>query len=143
MKIWLLTVGEYSDYRVVAVFDEEHKAEAEKYAEWIGGDVEESLVLNDYKCEEPLKDRQFYVFQMHRDGSTTEIRTRSSLRSNGMYWHSHYWLDSKKRYHWKPAWHWCLHIEMYAKSKEHAVKVANEIRVQILAGAKPDEGVLP
>ena len=38
-KLRLLTIGSYSDYTVLGVFDEDHKDEADRIAEVIGGGV--------------------------------------------------------------------------------------------------------
>lgn len=145
MKLYLLTTGEYSDYRVVAVFDEEHLEEVRRLAALIGGDVQddEPLVLNEYQHDQPPPDARMFVrFCMFRSGMASEIHTDSLLNENGKRHKARYDVDCAERIPSLPNSVWRLHVQMYARSNEHAIKVANELRSQILAGAKPLQGDL-
>lgn len=150
MRIWLLAIGEYSNYTVRAVYDEAHLQEGEKMAELIGGRIEgrdyeeEPLILNHFDHEAPPAGTKYYQLTMYRDGTMAEkISEYSLLKESGKLRESFYWLETNRRYKFLRKSHWRLSVGMYARSQEHIVKVANEIRTRILAGALPDEGPIP
>jgi len=138
MKLWIVGVGQYSDYRNVAVFDDEHKADAEKAAELMGGQVEEeSFVLNGLTLDVPPEGKRFFHIQMDKKGKSHGSDYYGVLDEDGKK-HKEEYSVYKGTY--SP---WELSVQMYARDKEHATKVTNEIRIQILAGSKPPEGQLP
>ena len=156
VKIWLVATGEYSDYGVVAVFDDQHKPEAEEFAKLVGGRVEEEPLTLNPTHQEPPAGQSFFQVRMFRNGSLDSsscdkgIYQEDVLYEDGTLHKCHYHVTSYENY---PAYehdpnrvdksYWQLSVSLYARDKEHAVKVANEIRIQILAGAKPSEGSIP
>lgn len=139
MKVWLLSIGEYSDYRILSVFDEEHKKEAEELAELIGGELEENhFVLNklpDYDI--PPKGMRFFRMKMKRNGGIVFCTEGAVLNEFGSSHKCDYLLDESKN-----GRRWRLFVNNYAKDKKHMIKTTNDIRVRILAGSLPKEGSL-
>ena len=145
-RIWLLTIGEYSSYYVGAIFDDEHKKEGEQVAELIGGKIEEEpKLLNVFEHEEVPAGLKFYELTMTSDGSLVDaVKILTPLlRDDGTWRNEHYWLVSGHNSSLVPKHHWWLTVQIYSKNQEHAIKVADEIRVQILSGGKPDKGAIP
>lgn len=144
-RIWLLSCGDYSNYNVKALFDDEHKGEGEEIAALIGGEIEEEpFLLNSFDFEKPPPGKVYRCVLMYRDGSVDEIDERCTLLDeDGKRFRQYYWLDSKETYPNVPKSRWRLCVRMYCKRKEHIVKVAGEIRIQILAGVKPTRGDIP
>ncbi len=140
MKVWLLHVGNSPDPFVVGVFDDEHKERAEEAAELMGGYVGgEPLFVNDFSCEKPPPGEAFRV-SMDQNGKSTWDGTWNyiafplpRLNSEGRCWESGYRVRQDESC-------WSLYATLYAQNREHAVKIVDEIRVQVLAGDKPKEG---
>lgn len=153
MNVWLLTIGEYSAYQVLAIFDDAHRAAGERTAALIGGELEghdddEPFVLNQFDIDEPPTGKEFHQLEMGRSGEIYSHYKNPPLDDEGKKRHEKYRLDSHetrgniaREYTRKSVWR--LHVRMYAKNMEHIVKVANEIRMQILARTKPATGDLP
>ncbi len=144
MNVYLLSRGEYSDYEVIAIYDEDHKSDCEQAAKAIGGECEGPLVLNQFSTDQPPADKQYYSFAMCKDGSIVDIKSasqpESSLTKDGKLKNQGYYTRTALNTYRERASYWRLNIGMYAYSFEHAVKVASEIRTQIIAGAKAEEG---
>ena len=140
MKLWIVGIGEYSDYRNVAVFDDEHKADAEKAAELMGGGVQdEPFILNGPVLDVPPEGKRFFDIQMDKRGKSWGGDYGSVLDESGKKHEERYSVSVYDDAHGR----WQLGVHMYARDNEHAVKVTNEIRIQILAGSKPPKGQLP
>ena len=145
MNVWLLSVGCYSNCRVVGAFDDAHKVEAEKIAELINGDLkEEPLRLNHFDCDEPPVGLKSFVVVMMRHGLVRRIDSQSTLDEGGCRWKSCYRVRTHENDpNWTPKGMWRLEVCVYAKHEKHAVKITNDLRAQILAKALPEEGKLP
>lgn len=141
-KVWLLCVGEYSSYRVVAVFDDARKKQAERIAEMIGGSVDGPYSLNGFEAQCPPIGMKFFEVDIRRDGKAT-VRLGRVLDENGKRQETYNHLFTHDNRPHERRSHWLLVCRLYAKSEEHAVKIANELRVQILAGVKPDNVEIP
>jgi len=147
MKICLIMIGEYSSRSTVAVFSEDNLEQAKQIAEWIGGDVEEGWVVNEFDYEQPPKGMSYFELEMCKDGKVVRSYTGSILTDGyrdgdegGKCHDEHYILiDGTHKYAFRRS-HWRLHVCCYAKTEKHAVKIANDIRVRILAGGLPKEG---
>ncbi len=136
MNIWMVSTGEYSYYSVNALFADDHKSEAQAFAVLTGGRVEEhSLSLNPTH-EEPPPGQTFFRFHMEKDGTSRDWVEDKPLDRVGCRHSARYRLCSALTFSW------VMYFAVYAHNREHAVKIANEIRVQVLAGSKPEEGTL-
>jgi len=132
MKVYIVTWGEYSDYHIIGVFINEDKANAA--AKLIDGCVE-LWDVDLLRLVDPGQD--FFVIIMKHNGDC-KTHQRSRLDSDNAEprkpWCSlrtHVDHPYKRKSYWELEWHG------YAKSKEHAVKIASDIRRQILAGKTP------
>lgn len=120
--IYVVTEGQYSDYHICGVFDD--RGLAEKFcATFTGGydtpEIEE-WPINPLKKE--LKAGYIpYFLRMDKEGNTTEIRASES--SHGFGGDEAPGFDIGKN-----MYTYCL-----AKDSAHAMKIANEQRLQILA----------
>ena len=120
-KMYVLTVGEYSDYRVLGVFSSPELAE-EVYAKRkdIGRDychsVEEYFLNNDPNAPEGMKPCSVI---MRRDGSVTNIQ----INPDGSSTYEDQFISEKidRRFY------------MWARDDKHAVKIANERRTKMIA----------
>lgn len=114
-KVWIVTAGCYSDYHIVAVFD--NKEQADALVAHIGhssDDTVEEWTLNDPKYCGPL---DWWYVHMELDGD--RARAEGSTGPG----------DSKDTYHSREAiWGYCR-----AKDEQHAIKIMNERRAQLLA----------
>lgn len=134
-KVYLVTEGSYSDYGVHAVFSESQKERAKRMAVLIGGGVEEyPLNIDDYK--DPGMDHFNVLMRKNGEANvekhfrldcvgdkySTEVSFRTEKDWPGFYRKSH----------------WLIYWRGYAKSKEHAIRSADELRRQILAGQRPE-----
>lgn len=119
-KIYVVTAGEYSDYRIQAVFSE--KEIAEKYVKLFKKD-------SDFRVEEhdlnPDKEgisngyNPFYVI-MTREGECVSVNKDLSC------YFDHGSINV--------GWDGNLEVSLFAKDKKHAIKIANEKRLQVIAG---------
>ena len=132
-KVYIVMEGCYSDRSIEAVFTEDQENEANEYARLIGGDVEE-FPLNIPVPDDPGLD--FFIIKMRKDGSSY-VGKEPRLKCNGEKCDSRVWLSTHKDIKWARKSHWVLYWRGYAKNQEHAVRSANEIRRQILAGQRP------
>ena len=118
-KVYLVTDGDYSDYRVLGVYSSMEKAEHAKLLYAADNDVEEYEL--DAVPESP-PGLLAYVVIMELSGDV-----------------SHMWQESVKGF--KSRWHpgdpygsapvaW---FRIWARDEQHAVKIANEWRAQIIA----------
>lgn len=116
-KVYVVTSGEYSDYRIEAVFMT--KEQANEY-------INEYTYSNDFKIEEfnvnvPLNkwDKIFSIW-MDKEGNTNVLKKLFIKKST---WHKNYggFQDGK------------LFFEIRADTEKRAVKIVNEKRIQILA----------
>ena len=122
--VFLVTRGDYSDYRVCAVFTE--KALAEKYIDSFKGNSYdefriEKYTLNPYQYELKHGYKPFFL-RMTKDGNCTEINVKDS--SFGFEDEDiDVGIDVNKN----------MYISIFAKDETHAIKIANEKRVQLIA----------
>ena len=122
---FLVTRGDYSDYRVCAVFTE--KALAEKYIDSFKGNSYEEFRIENYALNpyqyELKNDYKPFFLRMTKEGNCTEINVKDS--SYGFEDEDiDFGFDVNKN----------MYISIFAKDETHAVKIANEKRVQLIAG---------
>lgn len=105
--IYVVTSGEYSDYRIHAVFDT--KVAAEEYAgTWADVEVH---ALN-YVPKQPLGRKQYTVY-VHANGEVSHVRDYGVY---GHQWHITQLTDGRPYFH----------IECWARDEQHAVKIAKD-----------------
>lgn len=122
--VFLVTRGDYSDYRVCAVFTE--KALAEKYIDSFKGNSYnefriENYTLNPYQYELKNDYKPFFL-RMTKEGNCIEINVKDSssgFEDEGIV----VGFDIHKN----------MYISIFAKDETHAIKIANEKRVQLIA----------
>lgn len=128
-KLFIVTTGSYSDYRLFGVYDTVEKAEAVKKA--LGFDANDvyPATLNDGYAE-LQKEYRTYRVEMGHDGTTLDIG--EGTFEEGVTWKL---LRLIKRYD-REAQHTnevYLQWRGFAKDKKHAVKIVNEIRARLIA----------
>lgn len=136
MRILLVSVDEYSDMKIVAAFDKDHSAEAAKCAELIDGRIYGEFALNHFQCDDVPEGYSHYIVFIRGDGHVMEPLPRIGppLEDTGR-------LRMVGHDITKPSnanTHWRFRVCCFAKSQEHAVKIANDIRVRVIAGALPE-----
>lgn len=123
-NIFVVTRGDYSDYRICAVFTE--KELAEKYVnsfkedDWSKPRIE-IYSLNPYEHQLKNNYKPFFL-RMQKDGTCTEIYVKDSS----------YGFESEELNIGFDI-HKNMHISIFAKDEKHAIKIANEKRVQLIA----------
>lgn len=121
--VFLVTRGDYSDYRVCAVFTD--KKLAQKYIDSFEKAYDEFRIEN-YKLnpfsKELKADYKPYFLRMKKDGTCTEIYVKDSS-----YGFESEDLDVGFDIHKD------MYLSVFAKDEKHAIKIANEKRVQLIA----------
>jgi len=118
--IYVVTQGEYSDYHIKGVYESKELAE-EIYG--VGCDIEEWTLNTDIN-EHRQGLKRFGVF-MGKDGNDTRILN---------YWiHDRSPRDVIREYN-KIGLR--ATFEMWARDESHAIKIANERRVQLIANGQ-------
>lgn len=119
--LYAVSRGEYSNYQVIAIFDD--KTLAEKFRDSVSNPNEiEEYELNPYKTQLRKGFKCFRVV-MQKDGSSeTELE---------------YFTDDDNRfdviqYRGEPEKQ--LRARVWARDEQHAVKIVNEKRTRLIAG---------
>ena len=124
-KIYLVTDGEYSDFKVIHIASTPEKAEYAKRLYKADNDVEE-WVLDELQ-EHPRGMLYYYVW-MQEDGTSRICQATP------------FCLATQE---WEPSALYermmvvpCVRFAAWAKDEQHAVKIANERRVQLIASGE-------
>lgn len=117
--VWVVEDGDYSDYCVIGVYSEE--ASALQAASMFGGDVSEWPL--DPGVDEINRGLKPYYVAMSRNGGNVSTFQENSLPGEKGYW---IYESYGARKH-------ILTTSVWATSKDHAIKIVNEKRIQILA----------
>jgi len=123
-NVYLVTTGDYSDYHIVAAFNTNKKAnDFIKLFNVNGYDAMrvESLCLNP-NSEAVENKRKPYFLRIDKGGRVKDLNWESSYygfegSSEVSFTHDKYWMN----------------IHCFAKDEKHAMKIANEYRIQYLA----------
>jgi len=133
MKIYKLEDGEYSDYRVIGIFTT--KENAKKVQKIVGGEIVEDKTDPDiYQINKGLFR---YRVAMLRDGTTKSIELNDLQREVGspekisIIRRSKYWPPGMPDDILMPAD--ILNAIIWAKDEQHAIKIVNEKRIQLIA----------
>lgn len=131
-KIYVVTSGSYSDYHIVAVYDNKELAEKHKDLLRDGNDVEEYVLNEDADlAQRGLKE---FNVRMLRDGEV-EMASQWDIGRGEEECN----LEDDEQYYWKngekivTASYKVLRVKCFAKDKQHAIKIANEKRIQLIA----------
>ncbi len=116
--IYVVTGGEYSDYRILGVYSTQEKAALARVCR--GGDEVEEYVLDEHieAYEQGLY--SWHITMMYN--GDTRMAVRSETRGIG---------TSFVTRRGQPGW--LLDSVAWARDKEHAVKIVNEKRARLIA----------
>ena len=127
-KVYIVTAGDYSSYRICAVFStkakaEEYIAEAARASKDKGRDFNpiEEYELDLYEDKHP----GLYPWRVHmeKDGSTKGFQS----------WQMSFPFDADYSFEFLRHETECLRNDCWAKDKDHAIKITNELRVRLIA----------
>ncbi len=128
-KIYIVTSGSYSDYSIHAVFSD--KAVAEEFSKTVayGADVE------DWDLDIPPEKWFLTTVDMLKNGDTIGVHTESSDSPDSREEKFSFWPD---RVEWgNPprggTGQMVLRVKVFTKERERAIRVANEVRAQLIA----------
>jgi hypothetical protein len=135
MILHILSEGDYSDYRVLAVYDDGHLDEAKRVAELVGADLDcrgGPFELNKFDVESPPDGMKYFSLCVGKDGTCIYCREEPVLDVDGNRLKSTWYASATTL--------WKLHVHLYAVDDDHARKIVSDLRHEIIAGAKPDHG---
>jgi hypothetical protein len=125
--IYIVTNGSYSDYRIVAVYDNNEMAQ--QHANSLPDAQVEEYEINQFA--DKLKQGLFaFEITMQKDGTVIYVHKKGFELDDWDNTPSIYCRDGDCQ----------LSYPCYAKSEEHATKIANEKRLQLIAADKWIEG---
>lgn len=131
VTVYAATSGSYSDYSVDAIFSTKARAQAYREAfpkrDW--NEIEEYVI--DQWSTEIERGLIHYNVVMYKDGEVRTVERSEYSCADG---HKVYW--SMQAY-WRPTKPWA-NFWVWAKDEKHAVKIANERRVQDIASSTDD-----
>lgn len=129
MKVYVVTSGESSesDYRIRGVYADMEKAEHAKKLCGSANDIEEYRVNHIFKTP---SSRFWHCVEMGRDGHTKTVKIEDGENEDGN--------ENAVQYIPYCLWHYgtksdLMVFHMWAKDEAHAVKIANEKRVALIA----------
>ena len=122
-KVYIVTSGEYSDYRIEAIFSEKETAErlVQKYNDldrWDEWRVEEWALDSGDLVAAANRKQDCYIVRMAKNGDVVGVGISNHINDAG-----EIMFDIYNQLVYKPC----------AKSKEHAIKITNEKRAQLIA----------
>lgn len=132
-KVFAISTGSYSNYSVRAIFTT--KAKAEEFMKYIPDDYNEIAEwdLDPAEAELIRKGYSPWSVLMLRDG-TTESTNRLDIDCYTVTsCSSRIWERTKAEFYKGKKIQDCLQAQVMAKSEAGAVKIANEIRTQMIA----------
>jgi hypothetical protein len=120
-KVWVLTSGTYSDYRICAIFSDKATADAAMELDRDRDSSVEEWVLD--AAADPVKrGESVWLVWMTRDGNA------QSPSQFGYNWRPEpFHIDTEKG---------CCKFLGYARDAEHAIKICNEKRTRAIADGK-------
>ena len=127
MKIYAVSEGRYSDYRIVALFSSSDKAQ--EFIDEIHGDRIEEYELDPPDVDMRRQGYRVWYISMQRNGDL-------HLAADG-YNSNDIEEDPEIKCHYVPyLQEYACYRTLWAKSKEHAIKIVNEQRAQLIAEGK-------
>lgn len=137
-KIYMVTCGIYSDYREFGFYSTKEKAEEviKILKENNNTDVNDDVVEVIVDSLEPsfLRTHDFYYISMERNGDIIFVSkgTKESYYENNQFYITECSIANYKR----SSTGNCLSMSVYAHDKQHAVKIVNEKRIQLIANGE-------
>ena len=139
MNIYLVASGHYSDFSIEAVFSTKEKAE--EFINWFNSEQlgywSDSLRILTYTLDpetvrEAREGYMRYQVTMLKNGDVEEVRYDGT---DNVWTHSNYrvWFRKNTPAYFDEYIENALVVETNALSPEHAIKIANEYRVQSIA----------
>lgn len=125
---YVVTVGEYSDYHICGVYSDRERAEYA--AQLFRGGVEEFEV--DSWPDHPQGMLRFFVRMKHGGESTVGNASPTEAEYQAHHFAADYWTGVQE-----------LWMHVWAKDEQHAVKIVNEKRGQLIAGDQWPDNELP
>lgn len=121
MKIYSVSKGEYSDYRVMALYS--NKEYAEEVCNRISGYSKyERPFVEEFTLDENLeilkKGYNIYFLRMDREGNASEIEATDAIDN---IWDWGFDIHNK------------LYMYVLAKDEKHAIKIVNDKRAELIA----------
>lgn len=138
MKVWVVEQGEYSDYRVVGVFSSRENAQLVADAingERVACDATVAEWLMDPAVADLNAGRRPFVVHMLRDG-TVERCEAWQITGYELAGKFDIWRRSEALAYAGTDKPDCLSATVWATDAEHAVKIVNEKRVQMIASGE-------
>lgn len=116
--VYIVTSGEYSDYGINAVFSTEEKAK-EYIAQFNDkGTYPRPYFINEYIIDDTSKMKgKPYKVEMLKNGNVVIVEHKDDVIDDDDIW----------------AYEGKLHWHGYANDEQHAIKIANEVRIQLIA----------
>lgn len=131
--VWVLTCGKYSDYQLVGLFSTEQLAREYKEAfkdKWRDYHEPREMFLDPGDTSFYKEGRKPYGLYMDRDGNSSDIEERWGADCTEGEYRLYLYTD------YPNCNETMLDFTCWATDKEHAVKIANEVRVQLIAEDK-------
>jgi hypothetical protein len=130
-SVWVVEDGEYSDYRVVGVFSS--KKNAERVCKLTGGEIAKWRM--NPAIDELNAGLHFYRVEIAKDGTVSHCGRHepSTYDIDGTY-ESTPWVDYRDH---SLGVH--LIVRVWASDDNHAIKIANERRMQKIANGEWDK----
>jgi hypothetical protein len=134
--VWQVDAGDYSDYRVLGLFSTKAKAEAfrEVYQD-MSGATDWRRDCHPFECsvsevtlDELDNGLRPWEVELKRDGSVENCDREGHIWGLGS---TSEWQSCRSGNYLE--WHALLQVKCWASSRDHAIKVANEIRLQRIA----------
>lgn len=136
-KIYLVTKGNYSDYRVLAAFSNKSLAE-DFISNFTNDDLND---IEEYELNPKTTDlinRGYSVWLVHmlRNGNTELIQKKKLSVYNAVQHDASIWQRTKALAYKGMDVQDVMTVYVMAKSEIHAVKIANEKRIQMIANGQ-------
>lgn len=144
-KVFIIsTAAEYhwDAYEILAVYDNED--EAKRVAGMITNSYCHALNVNEFKHDEPPVGMGYFQLEMKKDGKIVKCWPPDDkcLDEEGKRWDACYSLEAQQKHPYERGM-WRLSVSAYVKYKKDIIKIANDIRKQLLADPnKPRKGPL-
>lgn len=121
MKIYIVTKGEYSDYRIRGVFTDREKAD--KFLDSITTKYGDNTIEEwDANIPDSPKSYKYFFVKMSKSGDVKYVCTS-------------YYFSSKEEISFRFSEELMFSYQ-FAKDEKHAVKIANERRTRLIAENK-------